>query len=389
MSFNKEKYIPLIDRKVVVPGDLHLYMCKTLGDMQGLFNNPNSFPDFFIQETSSSKKLCLHKCILYKNPYFKTFFSTSVGNVNNILKVENLKIPAMLVKFIYDNQYFFSLGTLNSDEFVEFVSLANEWMMPEGVMDYVFEYLLGGWRKLVEENIGVIPWLEKFFGQYKIPPFDYFNGEYYTDCWSGKYMLDKLAYYLSDIKDEITAEMVEWESFKIMNSYYKLLVYMRLGMYDKILTVDTANLQHLPRLFKEHSPKEGIFTAKQLSILRSSKNITKQDIEDVKSGKEKALQIFSLVPFKACIHTCVGKTIGKSKKFKSILVKMHEDLTKADIILISGKKYTISSFYVENENREEVFAFEEVSISVKSIESPEKEIDYPNNGTFIYKVVDV
>ena len=236
---------------------------------------------------------------------------------------------------------------------------------------------------MVEENIQMIPWFETHFGKCNEMKWETERKETYgtyknPHVWSSSIFEYRMIVFLTQHKDNIVIEMLEWKLVKSLSPTILIDLYFKFQLYEKLDTIkDSSSFAHIPIAITKYPPPTGTFTLKQLSALKTFKQYA---MTTDKLSTNKTMIVSSFKPFKARVYERVGNVHGKSKKFNSIFITPIMNIKKGDILFISQKEYPVETIFWNTQNIEEAYPGEDYSIPLKGC------TELPENSTCVFKV---
>lgn len=361
--------------------------------------NKQETSDFTLTD-SAGKKLHLHKFILRSNDYFKQFLDSTVTADKSTMSVQSVEVVSKLVWYMYTGEFSIP-ANLGPADFIDLCDVTEMWLLLKTLKVKLFEYLYNNWKVIVASDIRYAEILFKYFGDhpcieviYQLPGDSKAN---YKTQWSGIILRTHLAEWLETKKDEITRDMIEGQLFKNhLKTSVKVEVLVRLGAYDKI-TIHVSYLTSLHSALGSHyDPKSKVFTAKQLSAIKTCKFIGTGGITQTNTGKTTIIK--SLVPFSGQMYHHLGSVHGHSTRYHAVFVTINQDFDPVALpsggfrkkLFINGHVYDIVSIYMNTEKVSECFAGNDYSFGLRcSNDSEWKTQKLPAKTSNVYWVDDL
>src|SRR5579885_2060604 len=92
--------------------------------------NKKEYSDFQIIDNFGTT-IYLHKILLISNSFFKTYFESQF-NTNNKMKVDNIEIANIILKYLYTDR--FEPKSLELEYHMELLNLANMWLVENFIL---------------------------------------------------------------------------------------------------------------------------------------------------------------------------------------------------------------------------------------------------------------
>lgn len=322
------------------------------------YNDP-SFSDFKLIEMETQKELYLHTYVLRSNPFFAQYFGSAFAKPT--MEVESIMCADILARYIYT--YKFRIGeSIHPDDFFDLLQLSEMWQMPTEILDDLFTFAYIHMREFIDQDLAYANLLYHHFN-------DYIPGD---SIWTGSQMTYRIINQLTERKEKITEDMLEWDIVKLLSIDIMTELLIKYHRYENLNILPIiCNVSHLIK--KYYDPARGIFTPEQLQALTDS------EYTYPCNKRENYLVIDSFVPFRACHYRIIGMIYGKSKLSHGVIMTLCR-LEKTDIIYFGGQEYLVKSLFINLKD------ISECSMKKECLLNPMECPTLPDKGTNIYRV---
>lgn len=351
-----------------------------------LYNNKES-SDFQIIDKLGNI-LYLHKLILSKNDFFKTYFASPLSRLQ--YEVCDINIVHPLLYYIYTGKLF-TIDKIILKNFMDLCIFSQMWFLDE-LIDNQFRYLMDNYSFFLNDNPSNIYLIDKLFGDYvskthKTYEFIRYNriSHFSTGIDLRKIMLDFIQIPENYIM--IPNNIIEYPTlFDELDILIQIQLIIKKGDPHKLNEITKKNNFIFQSLINEsfidekeiYSFLNKFFNTKIISHLLNSK----YDISNYfDKYSPKQIIINNFYPFNATLYILLGRTCGINKKNNSILLIPRSKINKEDKLYIKNQTFIISNIYYEDiEITDTIFPYLNYNICINWLFK---------EGTKVYKVFEL
>lgn len=279
--------------------------------MNDFFNN-SQFSDFKImQQNDANNFISVHKLILTKNLYFKTFFSSEITKNKSQMEVKSLKDAYIIIEYIYKNE----INITSENDIFEIYDLSKMWFCYENIKSTIIEFIkveLSSYLKDIKKFTSYV--------------------ELFTELET-----DIIKYYEKN-KNEFPIELFDYAIFDHFDLKYQLYFIFMHQKYNEF--INFSNVVIMNYLRKRNKILSQVCNDKQMSFVKRIKYIYESN--DVFFNDNEKNELFdynlivkSIIPFKAIIYIYIG-IISKIVK-NGIIINCVKSLKIGDTIFVINK----------------------------------------------------
>jgi len=273
-------------------------------------------------------KLYLNKSILVSNTFFKQYFGLPIDHDKKFMKVESLKAANDLSWYIYGGQFEPNINDI--EELLDIMELAELWMMPDEVNDYLFHYFWDNFVKIItnitEANMAYIYLYKYIMVQQR-----------FSD------LVNKLCSFVHANKENITTDMFDWPLVKMLDPTDIIELIVKNNAFERLNDFDfPSHTKFRSIITKYYHQNWNILSPNALFAIHRAEYITKKKTDiPILSNFSSYLLVEIFSPFKAILYTLLGTIHDKIESDGTILIKPLITINKNDVLYIDRTIYEI------------------------------------------------